>query len=294
MVEVPHRGATMDETAAPIVVGIKDKQPSALRFAALEARSRRRRLRVVHAFGVPVQAVEHYVEDPALVRQIRTAAQEVLDDVRRQLDELDPTLPVEYVLTERTPLQALEVEAAAAQVLVVGADDVSWLDTLLQTRIVGFLALRAPCPVVVVPEQPVAASRDSEVVVTLDGDTPAAGPLRLAFEEAGARDRMLHVLHATPPGTRADDAAAARANVSEVLAGWRETHPDVTVLERDVQEDPSAAIIDATRRADLVVVGRPHHPHLPMALTRPLAMTVLRRAQCPLVVVPAAYGGPPA
>lgn len=282
----------MSNTAKPVVVGIGDKQPSALRYAIGEARSFGSRLRVVHSSGIPAQAAEFYLGvNATMLHEFRTEGQAVLDDARHVIEGMDPTLDVDYILSERPPLEALEREAATARVLVVGVDDIPWFDRLLRTQISGYLAKHAPCPVVVVPEQQFPTGPDGEVVVTLDGDTSASGPLRLAFEEASARDCVLHVLHATPPGTLRADADAVQANVSEVLAGWRETYPDVMVFEGYALDDTSAALICATQSAELVVMGRPHHHNIPLALSRPMAMTVLRHAQCPVAIVPADYQG---
>lgn len=282
----------MSTNAKPVVVAVGDKQPSALRVAVSEARSSGSPLRVVHSAGLPAQAAEFYVGVSAsLLDDIRAEGQAILDDARHVIEELAPTLEVEYVMTEQAPLQALELEAARARVLVVGADDVSWVERLLRTKIAGYLAKHAPCPVIVVPETEFPSGPDGEVVLALDGDTSAAGPLRMAFEEADARDCLLHILHSTPPGTLVSDAEATRANVAEVLAGWRERFPDVMVLEAFPIDLAAQALTRATESAELVIIGRPHTHHIPLSLSRPVAMKVLAKAQCPVAVVPADYRG---
>ncbi|MBD8606395.1 universal stress protein [Aeromicrobium fastidiosum] len=281
----------MSTRPRPVVVAIADKQPSAVAFAADEARSTGAGLRVVHAVGTGAQSAEFYLgaERAMLDREV-AAGREVLADARRVLDQTHPGLDTEFVLTEQAPIDALDREARGARLVVVGADDVPWYERILRTRVAGRLAMRAPCPVVVVPELEFPTGPDGEVVVALDGETSAAGPLRLAFEEAGARDCLLHVLHATPPGTLASDAEAARADVSAAVATWRTRRPDVMVLEGAVHDNPAAAVARATRAAELVVVGRPHHT-LRLGVSRPLASRVLAVAQCPVAVVPADYDG---
>ena len=280
-------------TVKPVVVGIADKQPSALRFAITEARSHGRPLRVVHAYGLPAQPAEFYLGGGAgaVADDLRAAGQDVLDDARHVIDGQDPSLDVEYVLSDRAPLEALEHEAVGAGVMIVGADDVPWLERLLRTRVAGHLVMHAPCPVIVVPEQELPSAGGGEVVVTLDGDTRSAGPLRLAFEEADARDCLLNVLHSTPPGTLAADVIASHARASDVLAEVRAEHPDVEVLESNPLDDIAAAATRASQVADLVVVGRPSHPHLSLLLARPVAVSVLSRARCAVAVVPAGYAG---
>jgi nucleotide-binding universal stress UspA family protein len=282
----------MIPTTMPVVVAIADKQPSALRFAAHEACSRRAPLRVVHSTNVPLRVAELFAGEVAtLPEELHAAGQALIDAAREVLEAFDVDVVVDYVLTPHTPIDALMEEAGGAALLVVGADDVRWFERLMRTKVAGYLAQHAPCPVVVVPEQEFPTGPDGEVIVALDGATAAIGAVRLAFEEATARDCLLHVLHATPVGTLRTDEEAARARVAEELAGWRETYPDVPVLEGFTNDDPEAALVRATRSADLVVLGRPDETGLPLALVRPLAMRVLRAAQCPVAVVPADYRG---
>lgn len=280
----------MIHIAKPVVVAIADKQPSALRFAVREARLSGTRLRVIHSVGIPAQAAGYYASlDSTMLEELRTAGQDTLDDARRYIEQQDSTLETEYILSAQAPLEALVREAEAAHVLIVGADDVSWLDRLLRTNVAGYLARHAPCPVIIVPERELPMAADGQVVVTVDGNTSAAGPLRLAFDEASARGSLLQVLHAIPPGTLAADAEAARASVAEVLAGWREEYPDVMVLEHYVVDDPAEAVVSVSERAELVVVGRPRNHTIPLSVSRPLAVKVLSQSNCPVAVVPVDY-----
>ncbi len=128
-------------------------------------------------------------------------------------------------------------------------------------------------------------------MIALDGDTPASGPLRFAFEQADARGDELHVLHAIPPATSQSDTQAIRANIGAVLAGWSETYPGVRVLLSFPVDEADDACVRATDRSELVMVGRPHRHGLPFALARPLAADVLRHARGPVAVIPADYRG---
>lgn len=281
----------MNTANRPVVIGIVDKQPSALTFAIAEARSRLSPLHVIHSAGLSSQISEFSAES-ILEDDVRAAGQEVLDDARRFVEDQAPGLDVEYTLTSVPPLSALEEAATSARVMVLGADDIPWFDRLLRTTVSGHLARHAPCPVVVVPELAYPARFEGDIVLTLDGDTLADGPIRFAFEEANAHDRVLHVLHATPPGTLTSDSEEIRANIAEVLAGWREPYPDVTVLDAYTFGDPKAVVLRASERAALVVVGRPHGGHTtPFAVSRPLATEVLRGSHSPVAVVPASYSG---
>jgi nucleotide-binding universal stress UspA family protein len=280
----------MDTNRTPVVVGIEDKQPTALRFALREAYRKGTGLRVVHSVGLPAEAVA--VQAGAeLIEDLREAGQKVLDDARHFIGQESTSVPVTYVLTSDAPIGALETEARGASTVVIGADKISWPDRLLGGAIASYVALNATCPVVVVPERTYPTPPSGGVVIALDGDTPASGPLRFAFEQAGAGGDVLHVLHAIPPATTTSDAESIRANIGEVLAGWSDTHPDVTVLLSFPIDEAADACARATEHSELVVVGRPNRHALPFALARPLAAEVLRQAHSPVAVVPADYRG---
>jgi nucleotide-binding universal stress UspA family protein len=280
----------MNVSNRPVVLGIADKQPTALRLAMQAARRRGVTLRVVHSAGVPAQAAELYANSDA-IDAFRTAGQTVLDDARHFIEQQPSTPVIEYVLTTRGPVSALEAEASEAQLLVVGTDDIPWYDRLLGGAVAGYLATHAACPVIAVPENTYPSTTSGGVVVTLDGDTSASGSLNFAFEEAEVRGSRLYVLHAAPPGTMAADVEASRANISEVLAGWSAQHPNVRITTHFAIDEPDDACIRATQRAELVVVGRPRHRGIAFALARPVATQVLRHTHCPVAVVPANYAG---
>jgi nucleotide-binding universal stress UspA family protein len=276
----------MEFNSRPVVVGIGDKQPTALRFALQEAHRRGVELRVVHSAVVPAEA---FYVSAEVVAEIQEAGQKVLDDAQEFIEQEGTPVQVSYDLSTSAPIEALEAASHAASTVVIGADDISWPDRILGGAVTSHIALHATCPVVVVPERAYPTPLTGGVVIALDGDTPAKGPLQFAFEQAGAHDNVLHVLHAVPMGTTQADAEAIRANIGEVLAGWSDTYPDVRVLRSFPIDEVEEACRRATERSELVVVGRPHRHALPFALARPLATEVLKHAHCPVAVVPADY-----
>ncbi|WP_332661735.1 universal stress protein [Aeromicrobium sp.] len=280
----------MNTTNRPVVVGIGDKQPTALRFALQEAQRRGAELRVVHSAGVPAQAAAFYV-GAEMLEGLLEGGQKVLDDAQHFVEGEGSSVHVTYVLTPAAPIEALEAAAHEANPLIIGADDISWPDRLLGGAIASHIALHAPCPVIVVPERTYPTPLAGGVLIALDGDTSARGPIQFAFEAASERDNVLHVLHAIPPATTTEDAEGMRANVGEILAGWADTYPDVHVYVTYSVDDPEEACIRATGQSELVVIGRPHRHALPFALARPLAAEVLKHAHCPVAVVPSDYRG---
>lgn len=278
-------------TTKPVVVGIADKQPTALRFAMREAIRTGAALRVVHAAVLPAQSAEFYAGVDAF-EGVREAGRTILEDARHFIEQEVSSPPVTYALSTTPAIDTLQQESADASLVVVGVDDIPWYERMLGGAVAAFVTRHAACAVAVVPEVAYPTVAPGGVVVTLDGDTSATGPLRFAFEQADARDHTLHVLHATPPATLTSDMQAIRANIAEVLAGWSDDYPAVRVLPAFVfDEKQEQAVIAATKRAELVVVGRPHSKSVPFAFARPLALQVVRRARCPVAIVPADYAG---
>jgi nucleotide-binding universal stress UspA family protein len=280
----------MNTLPRPVVVGVSSKQDAVVKYALAEAARLRTSLRVVHCYALPDQAAEFYVSGDVL-DTFRISGETVIEDTRELIENESPEVEVEYVLANGLPGAVLLTESTNAQTIVLGADDVPWFDRMLGGEVSGHLARKASCPIVVVPEVDDFSARRGGVVVTIDGDTSAASPLRYGFEQADARGEILHVLHAAPAATLQDDFDNHRANVAEVLAGWAELYPDVRVLSSLTSGDPIETCIAATEHAALVIIGRPHSHSVLFALARPLAMTVLRQAHCPVAVVASDYRG---
>jgi nucleotide-binding universal stress UspA family protein len=268
----------------PVLLGVAGQQPAAVQYAIAEAQRSHRSLRVVHGQVLATAASAMYGASTSL--GVMTAnGQSVLDDARSIVAELGGDLDAEYVVQDGPPVDVLTAEAQLAAVL-------PWFDRLLGGEIAGYLARTAACPVVVVPERAAPGAGAGGVVVTIDGDTSAAGPLRYAFEQAAARHEPLHVLHTAPAATLRQDFENHRANVAEVVAGWSEQYPDVEIVRSTTDGAPVDECVEATSEASLVVIGRHHGHSVPFARVRPIAMAVLRKAQCPVAVVPLDYGRP--
>lgn len=258
---------------APVIVGVSENQPSVVEYGLREAARLKTSLRVVHC--------------SADLSAGRGAG--VLQQARAVVDASQVAVDVDYLLEHGDPATLLIDHARGASALVIGADDVVWTERVLGGKVSGILALSAGCPVTVVPRGLGEAS-SSGVAVTLDGDTSTAGPLRYGFEQAGFRSEELHVLHATPAATTADDTAVIAARVQREVERSHQIAPDVHARLSLANGDSLQECINATTSASLLVIGRPHgHGHR-FALTRPVAMLVLREARCAVVIVPSGYG----
>lgn len=271
----------------PVVLGVDVLQPEALAVAIFEATWRRAPLRAVRCWVVPPVGLGLYV-DPTLYVSLPAVADEVLREVAVATAAQAPDLRVEYLTTNAAPTDGLLTESKSAAVLVLGADHVSWLERFLGGEVAGHLSRHASCPVIVVPDHG-RADAGGAVVVTIDGDTGATGPLRFGFEQADARAETLIVVHAVPAGTTPDDSRDHDRAVAEVLAGWQENYPGVTVQRLVVEGTPAQAAISASAEASIVIIGQHDGRRLAVAWARPVADAVMRAARCPVAVVPRDY-----
>lgn len=75
--------------------------------------------------------------------------------------------------------------------------------------------------------------------------------------------------------------------LAEAVAGWSEKYPEVPV-RRTVRHTPDAAVTltEASRSAQLVVVGSPRQRRVPRLLFRPVYQALTDHAGCPAAVVP--------
>jgi nucleotide-binding universal stress UspA family protein len=263
----------------PVVAGLSSDQSAVVGYALLEAERRGTSVRLVHC----------HVDSPTLGARSVLEKVSVLDRAREVVQESGSSVDVAYSLQHGEAGTSLIVEAAQAAVVLVGARDESWLGRMLGGDLTGRLVAGAACPVVVIPPAFPAEHRLGGVVVTLDGDTSAAGPLRYGFEQAEARGEGLHVLHAAPVGTSEDDTEVLIDKVTAEVTRWNALTPTVPTRLSLTSGDALTECILATAQASLLVIGRPHG-HSPLfALARPVALRVLREAQCPVAIVPAHY-----
>jgi nucleotide-binding universal stress UspA family protein len=145
------------------------------------------------------------------------------------------------------------------------------------------------------------------IVVGVDGSPASQAAVRWAAQEARIRGARLVALHAwtfLPPAPLAEPGMvpmpavdyagtieAERAAVEEELDGlFAEVFPEgppVTVERVLVEGGAGDALAEASRNADLVVVGSRGRSGLTAALLGSVSKHVLQHAACPVVVVKA-------
>ncbi|GGX01514.1 hypothetical protein GCM10010297_23930 [Streptomyces malachitofuscus] len=291
----------------PVVAAVDGSQDSlrALEWALDAARRREAPLRIVH--------VRQYT--PWTRSQVLAAGppgpdeDPVLDQVRGHM-ELHTALPdVEYVTLEGAPGVLLPEMGETARLLVLGSRGRGGFASLLLGSNSLAAARDAECPVVVVPRPgddaeapPSVAGRP--VVVGLNADSPDEATLAFAFAEAGLRGTRLRIVSAypwplqtwmlpgeMPPPDIDQDAVEHEARVltEGFLAAHRERHPGVTAETDVLPGDAAGHLVEASRDAELVVVGR-HRRRLlaPARMMGSVTQAVLLHAASPVAVVPPA------
>lgn len=123
---------------------------AALRFAVEEARVHGARLIILHTVETLGPENITYGE-VASQRQPDAFRQRLWDELHQELLP-DPTMPVEYLLAEDDPVEAIVRTAAERQcdLIVLGSHGRQGLQRMLGGSIAEQVMRRAPCPVLVV------------------------------------------------------------------------------------------------------------------------------------------------
>jgi nucleotide-binding universal stress UspA family protein len=281
------------------VAGIDGSPPSvcALRWAALEAACRGAALHVVHAWRLP--RATHPSAHLAEASIFKDRAIETLDDAIDSLSAIVPS-PAEIcgVLAEDDAPTALLAAAESARLLVVGSRGHGGFVGLLIGSVSQRCVDLAPCPVAVIPATWTGATY-GRMVVGVDGSEASYGALHWAIAEAARHDACLDVVNAygfhqyvSPFGRsfavdRDKLEESSQAMLEQMVEGAvgaaAAKPPAVELIPNSMNAVP--ALLDAARRADLLVVGSRGHGGFRGMLTGSVSQQCVHHAPCPIVVV---------
>lgn len=297
--------AKEDTMNHPVLVGVDGSEHSATAadWAAREAGSRGVPLRLLHASpSLPGTVVPR----PALDHLRHTGAR-MLERMVADLADRHPDVEVRGEQADEAAVPALLAAARAAGLLVVGTRGTGGFDGLAVGSVALRMAAAAPCPAVLVPQSSGALGEGmraegdaARVVVGFDAHRPVGEVADFAFRAAEARGARLRVVQAwafpaeavsarTLVVTEEDRATWEDQEVlrlSDALRDWRETYPRVTVRADVMLLQPAGALLNASRDAALLVVGRRTDPRAAEGRLGPVAHAVLHHARCPVAVVP--------
>ncbi|GIH96341.1 universal stress protein [Planobispora siamensis] len=280
---------------AHVVVGTDGSPPAtaAVEWAAADAGRRGCALRIVHVcepwfYDIPLQT------PPGFRDSVTEYCRGVIDTAAERARERAPGIEIGTLLEPGRVGEVLRREAEDAEQVVVGSRGLGGFSGLLLGSVSLALAGHVAAPVVVVRNVP--ARPRGRIVVGFDGSEHATVALRYAFAEAVRRKAHLRVVHTwriPPIGPGAmvytslveDVAAAEHKTAEEELAPWRESHPGVEVEHKVVGGHPVQVICEASREADLTVIGSRGRGAVGSAVLGSVSHGVLHHAHSPVAVV---------
>jgi nucleotide-binding universal stress UspA family protein len=291
-------------TSGAVVVGVtgRGRETSALRFASEHARREGARIVLVHVGRVSLPTVPGLVVTPTEAIDV---AERIVREVAEELEEIVGG-PVAHgvVAVTGVPSQVLVELSRDARLVVVQHRTSTALERLFVGSTTSGAAARCHCPLVSVPagwEPPPGGT--AEVVVGVHEAGVPRQVLEAAFSWADRTGAPLRVVHAWRLDAAYDDIITHRVDaewratqtrlLAAAVADHRDSWPTVPVEVEVRHQWPADVLVDDSRNASLVVIGRrgargwiPEH-------LGSLARTVLRASRCPVMVVPVAGDSQP-
>lgn len=180
------------------------------------------------------------------------------------------------------------------ELIVVGSDGRGALTRGLLGSVSSGLVRHSHCPVAVIRDEHQAAAQPDRrpVLIGVDGSPSAELAIKIAFDEAARRCVGLVALHSWSdkelielPGIDWQQVKAEEERLlSEALAGWQERYPDVDVTKSLVCESPARALVEASKSAQLVVLGSHGRNFAGRMVWGSVSNAVVQSAHTPVVV----------
>jgi nucleotide-binding universal stress UspA family protein len=281
----------------PIVVGVDGSEQSrvAIDLAIREARLHDHPLRLVHAFVWPTLGV--YVgpspEGPP-DGGLEADADRLLAEAVTHATATAPELTVTGEVVTGAAAPVLLDEAPRAWLVVVGSRGLGGFAGLLVGSVAVQVAAHIHRPLLVARGE---ARQTGPVLVGVDGPA-SADAVEFAFREAAARGAELVALHAwhgqVPARTEeelpliyhiSDVKASLARDLSRSLQPARARYPAVPVREDVRYGRVSRTVVEATRGAQLMVLGARGRGGFAGLLLGSVSQALLHHADCPVAVV---------
>ncbi|MFJ3422587.1 universal stress protein [Streptomyces sp. NPDC086082] len=274
---------------------------AAAEWAAGEAELRGLPLKIVHVW---VPAPDPLAQAPFIGAETQQQwSERIPREAGEGLRRRHPGVDVTVEQVSGTPSDALVGAAKDAELLVLGSRGLSGVGGFLVGSVGLSVVARAELPVVLVRADEQAADEDGTnpgrrpVVLGLDAEGPADAVIEFAFAEAARRGTSLRVVYgwSLPPyyaygfaldaGLHDELSQEETGSLTEALRPWRQKHPDVEVFLEPRVGSAADHLVDASREASLVVIGRRIRRGGPGAHIGPVAHGVLHHSTAPVAVV---------
>ncbi|MGN9847421.1 universal stress protein [Nonomuraea sp. H19] len=247
-----------------IVVGVDGSAAAtaAVEWAADDAARAAARLLIVHAVDRSPYETARF---PALGLgdAVTLSAESVLADAEAVARKRQPGIDVTSELSQGAAAAVLRGQAGNAAEVVIGGRGLGSLPGAMLGSVSTHVAGHARGPVVVVRSDP--DTSHGEIVVGLDDYHACEPALAYAFEQAMLRASTLRAVYTWQLPNHAhvsetihdlDQIHADQCRIAAgILKGWRQQYPQVAVVEDIRRTHPVDALVSASEKADLVVVG---------------------------------------
>lgn len=274
-----------------VVVGI-DGSACATRaavWAATESLDRGVPLTLVHALHLPALPLPP-LDRPDIVGHRRDAGATLLERESADLLKRFPELRVEADLSDLSPAQALNRLSSESALLVTGSRGYGGYPGMLLGSVSSRLAAHAHCPYVVVPDASPTDPRNEVVVGLKPGDPDTL--IRFAFTAAERYGAKLQVVRAWSPHDALYPLEPARApehvvtaSVEDLLRPLEPYFPGVETQITAARAHPVTSLVEASRGARLVIVGRRHRGPLSVGAGT-VVDNLLEHSHAPVAIVP--------
>jgi nucleotide-binding universal stress UspA family protein len=285
----------MNPSTPPVIVAVGvDGAPAAIEYAAREALLADAPLHLIHVLRLP--AVEAYagVYD-GVIEEADTAMAEAVERARTVTDNCI-RITAERI-DDGALINHLVHRANHGRLVVLQHRRLSRARRLVTGSTVNSVAARTS---VSVPEGWTMSDQAPCVTVGVQDGQEAPALLRAAFEEAKLRGARVAAIHTWWLDTdwepanldqayRVDRDTTTRRELMPILDSIHREFPEVDASLEVWNAPPGDALLDASRDAELLVLGRRHHL-LPLGShLGPVARSILAHADCPVYLTPEAH-----
>jgi nucleotide-binding universal stress UspA family protein len=293
--------STRQITKGSVVVGVDGSasSESALRWAVAEAQRTGAPLHVVHALETEVVLTS---KQPLGTKETPASADPVLSAAIGLVQVMAPQLAMTAHSVTGFAATTLIEASKIADTVVVGSHGRSAVPSVLLGSVSQEVAIHSSSAVVVVREHGAQDGRPGHVVVGVDGSEASQPALSYGFAYAASTGSSLTAVHTWwweplegvslgEPwiGDWTEIANQEEALVSEILAGYSKTYPDVPVSAHVVRGDPVVELLEQSKEASLLVVGSRGRGGFMGLLLGSVSRRILKRATSPVAVVRSAH-----
>lgn len=284
----------------PIVVGVDGSEAGlrAVDWAVDEAALRGAPLRLVYASLWERYEGAQLAEDLGKPSE-RMRAEDIVESAARRARLRRPEVKITTDVLPEEPEYTLLRESRTASLLVTGTRGRSALTEALLGSVSLTVAAHAHCPMIVVRgshDNRALPGTHGRVVVGVGEKPTASAAVRFAFEEARRRGADVEAVRAwrcpahettDHPLLAGEPARLHEQQAAETLEeALRDAPAEVRLHRRTVEGHARNVLVDASRDADLLIIGvKRRQRHFGLQLGR-VTHGVLHHSACPVVIVP--------